>query len=79
MTGDDTHGTEDASSRMPGRGEYNAIAAMPGTSHENSDHYGWHGLRDGSDEEPHADPVTNVRKEKHPFDAGHRARKGTEY
>ena len=27
----------------------------------------------------HADLVTNVRKEKHPFDAGHRARKGTEY
>ncbi|EMA51573.1 cob(I)yrinic acid a,c-diamide adenosyltransferase [Halococcus thailandensis] len=26
-----------------------------------------------------ADLVTNVRKEKHPFDAGHRARKGTEY
>jgi cob(I)alamin adenosyltransferase len=27
----------------------------------------------------HADLVTNVRKGKHPFDAGHRARKGTEY
>ena len=27
----------------------------------------------------HADLVTNVRKKKHPFDAGHRARKGTEY
>lgn len=27
----------------------------------------------------HADLVTAVRKEKHPFDAGHRARKGTEY
>jgi cob(I)alamin adenosyltransferase len=27
----------------------------------------------------YADLVTNVRKEKHPFDAGHRARKGTEY
>ena len=27
----------------------------------------------------HADLITNVRKEKHPFDAGHRARKGTEY
>lgn len=27
----------------------------------------------------HADLVTNVRKEKHPIDAGQRARKGTEY
>jgi cob(I)alamin adenosyltransferase len=27
----------------------------------------------------HADLVTNVRKEKHPFDTGHRARTGTEY
>jgi cob(I)alamin adenosyltransferase len=27
----------------------------------------------------HADLVTNVKKEKHPFDVGHRARKGTEY
>jgi cob(I)alamin adenosyltransferase len=148
------------------RGEYNAIGAMPGVSYENSGHYGWHGLRDGTDaddhaararggferarelltawtdadvestlpldgppengvhmlildellyaanrdlvdpgavvdlieakpdalelvltgghEEPtyiddHADLVTNVRKERHPFDAGHRARKGTEY
>jgi cob(I)alamin adenosyltransferase len=26
-----------------------------------------------------ADLVTNVRKERHPFDDGHRARKGTEY
>ncbi|EMA45680.1 ATP:corrinoid adenosyltransferase BtuR/CobO/CobP [Halococcus morrhuae DSM 1307] len=38
----------------------------------------------GGHEEPsyivdRADLVTNVRKEKHPFDAGHRARKGTEY
>lgn len=27
----------------------------------------------------HADLVTDVRKEKHPFEAGHRAWKGTEY
>ncbi|ELK49333.1 ATP:corrinoid adenosyltransferase BtuR/CobO/CobP, partial [Haloferax sp. BAB-2207] len=38
----------------------------------------------GSHEEPTylsdaADLVTNVRKEKHPIDAGQRARKGTEY
>jgi len=30
------------------RGEYNAIAAMPGFSYENAGHYGWHGLLDGS-------------------------------
>ncbi|WP_435065126.1 cob(I)yrinic acid a,c-diamide adenosyltransferase [Halobaculum sp. EA56] len=148
------------------RGEYNAIAAMPGVSYENSGHYGWHGMADGTDEVDHearakggirrardllaawesvdltaplplegdpedgahmlvldeivyaanrdlvdpddllelieskpddlelvltggherpeyltdaSDLVTNVRKEKHPFDDGHRARKGTEY
>jgi len=148
------------------RGEYNAIAAMPGLSYENLGHYGWHGMNDGSDERDHeseaeagferakdlvaaaadadlstpfeldgdpdegvhmlvldeilyaadrelvdpdavielietkpddlelvlsgshtrpeyllehADLVTNVRKEKHPIDAGQRARKGTEY
>jgi len=148
------------------RGEYNAIAAMPGFTYENTGHYGWHGLLDGSadeehearakaalnrtesllsafdnaaidqplplDEPPehgvhmlildeilyaanrslidpervvslveskpeplelvltggherpeylteHADLVTHVKKEKHPFDAGHRARQGTEY
>jgi cob(I)alamin adenosyltransferase len=148
------------------RGEYNAISAMPGLSYENSGHYGWHRLRDGSDDADHetqaeagfervrdlvgewadadltaplpldgepevgahmlvvdevlyaanrglvdpdelvefveskpadlelvltggherpdyldgvADLVTNVRKERHPFDDGHRARKGTEY
>ena len=148
------------------RGEYNAIAALPGFSYENAGHYGWHGFLDGSDddehaarakgaldrareilagsaaadlseplpadappeagvnmlvvdeilyaanrglidqadvvdlvaskpedlelvltgghEEPdyvvdHADLVTEVRKQKHPLDAGHAARKGTEY
>ena len=148
------------------RGEYNAIAAMPGLSYEHSGHYGWHGMRDGTEdadhaaqaeagfaraealvaacrdadlteplaldgdpeagvhmlvldevlyaanrglvdpealadlvegkpedlelvltgghEEPthvldHADLVTNVRKERHPIDAGQRARRGTEY
>jgi cob(I)alamin adenosyltransferase len=148
------------------RGEYNAIAATPGFTFENSGHYGWHGLLDGTDDDEHAamargalrrargllagatdadlrsplpqdgdpedgvhllildeilyaanrglidpdavvdlvdskpedlelvltggherpeyvcgraDLVTNVRKEVHPFDAGHRARKGTEY
>ena len=148
------------------RGEYNAIAAVPGFSYENTGHYGWHGLLDGSADDEHearataaleraqnlldaiegqdlrspfaldglpedgihmlildeilyaanrslidpadvvalvedkpdaleivltgghespeyiaehADLVTNVRKEKHPFDAGHRARQGTEY
>ncbi|WP_396613532.1 cob(I)yrinic acid a,c-diamide adenosyltransferase (plasmid) [Haloferax sp. S1W] len=148
------------------RGEYNAIAAMPGFSYENLGHYGWAGMRDGSDDTDHekqadaglerarelldaagdadlesplpldgvpedgvhllildeilyavamglvsesdvldlidrkpdalelvltgsheeptyltdvADLVTNVRKVKHPIDAGQRARKGAEY
>jgi cob(I)alamin adenosyltransferase len=148
------------------RGEYNAIAALPGLSYENTGHYGWKGLLDGSDDDEHeakaraaldrtrelvaaadeadltaplpldgdpesgvhllvldeilyavemglldedavlelveskppnlelvltgghedptylgdvADLVTQVKKEKHPFDAGQRARKGTEF
>ncbi len=148
------------------RGEYNAIAAMPGFTYENAGHYGWHGLLDGSADDEHAakataaferaetlidgatgadltepfppdgdpddgvhmlildellyaadrglvdsdrvvelarskpdrlelvltgshaeptyleaaaDLITNVRKVTHPFDAGHRARQGTEY
>ncbi|MFW5896437.1 MAG: cob(I)yrinic acid a,c-diamide adenosyltransferase [archaeon] len=36
------------------RGEYNAIAAVPGISYENAGHYGWHGMADGSDEQAHA-------------------------
>ncbi len=155
-----------ASSVEAVRGEYNAIAALPGFSYENLGHYGWHGRRDGSRDEDHeadakaglerthelleaaaaaelteplalesepengmhllildeilyaadrgllteadvlelierkpdtlelvlsgshtqptyllehADLVTNVRKEKHPIEAGQRARKGTEY
>jgi cob(I)alamin adenosyltransferase len=36
------------------RGEYNAIAAMPGFSYENAGHYGWHGFLDGSDDDEHA-------------------------
>ncbi|WP_144902065.1 cob(I)yrinic acid a,c-diamide adenosyltransferase [Halobellus captivus] len=35
------------------RGEYNAIAAVPSVSYENTGHYGWHGLLDGSDEDEH--------------------------
>lgn len=35
------------------RGEYNAIAALPGISYENLGHYGWHGMQDGSDETDH--------------------------
>jgi cob(I)alamin adenosyltransferase len=35
------------------RGEYNAIAAMPGYSYENTGHYGWHALADGSREADH--------------------------
>lgn len=36
------------------RGEYNAIARMPGITYENSGHYGWHGLLDGSSDDEHA-------------------------
>jgi len=36
------------------RGEYNAIAAMPGLSYENLGHYGWHAMADGTDERDHA-------------------------
>ncbi|WP_262175380.1 cob(I)yrinic acid a,c-diamide adenosyltransferase [Haloarcula laminariae] len=35
------------------RGEYNAIAALPGFSYENAGHYGWHGFMDGSDDDEH--------------------------
>ncbi len=35
------------------RGEYNAIAAVPGISYENTGHYGWHGMRDGTHEDDH--------------------------
>jgi cob(I)alamin adenosyltransferase len=35
------------------RGEYNAIAAVPGITYENTGHYGWHGMLDGSDEDEH--------------------------
>ncbi|MFB6114120.1 MAG: cob(I)yrinic acid a,c-diamide adenosyltransferase [Halodesulfurarchaeum sp.] len=43
-----------ASSVEPHRGEYNAIDAMPGFTVENTGHYGWHGLPDGSDDDEHA-------------------------
>jgi len=36
------------------RGEYNAIAQLPGVTVENSGHYGWHGLLDDSDDDEHA-------------------------
>jgi len=35
------------------RGEYNAIAALPGFTYENSGHYGWHGFLDESNDEDH--------------------------
>ena len=43
-----------ASSVEDVRGEYNAIAAIPGFTYENSGHYGWHALPDGSDDGEHA-------------------------
>lgn len=36
------------------RGEYNAIASVPGLSYENRGHYGWAGMADGSDDADHA-------------------------
>lgn len=39
------------------RGEYNAIAALPGISYENLGHYGWAGMADGSDDADHAAQV----------------------
>ncbi|WP_049923677.1 cob(I)yrinic acid a,c-diamide adenosyltransferase [Halopiger djelfimassiliensis] len=42
-----------ASSVEAVRGEYNAMAALPGISYENVGHYGWHGMADGSDETQH--------------------------
>lgn len=42
-----------ASSVEDVRGEYNAIAAMPGFSYENAGHYGWHGMADGSEDTDH--------------------------
>jgi cob(I)alamin adenosyltransferase len=35
------------------RGEYNAIHEFPGFTYENTGHYGWHELPDGSDEQQH--------------------------
>lgn len=35
------------------RGEYNAIRAIPGYSFENTGHYGWHGMADGSADDEH--------------------------
>ena len=35
------------------RGEYNAMAALPGMSYENSGHYGWHVFMDGSGDDEH--------------------------
>ena len=36
------------------RGEYNAMAIIPGISYENLGHYGWHAMNDGTDERDHA-------------------------
>lgn len=35
------------------RGEYNAIAAMPGFSYEHTGQYGWHGMADGTADADH--------------------------
>ncbi|WP_380678595.1 cob(I)yrinic acid a,c-diamide adenosyltransferase [Salinigranum sp. GCM10025319] len=39
------------------RGEYNAIASLPGITYENLGHYGWAGMADGSDDADHAAEV----------------------
>ena len=36
------------------RGEFNAIAQIPGYTIENTGHVGWHGFMDGSDDDEHA-------------------------
>jgi cob(I)alamin adenosyltransferase len=36
------------------RGEYNAIAAMPGFSYETTGEFGWHGFLDGTEDDEHA-------------------------
>lgn len=54
------------------RGEYNAIAAVPGFTFENAGHYGWHGLRDGSDDEAHeAEARAGLKRAKSVLDAAH--------
>ncbi|MDS0297874.1 cob(I)yrinic acid a,c-diamide adenosyltransferase [Halogeometricum sp. S1BR25-6] len=40
------------------RGEYNAIEALSGISYENTGHYGWNRLMDGSDDDEHAAKAT---------------------
>ncbi|MFB6171650.1 MAG: cob(I)yrinic acid a,c-diamide adenosyltransferase [Haloarculaceae archaeon] len=35
------------------RGEYNAMAAVPGLTYENLGHYGWHAMNDGTDDRDH--------------------------
>jgi len=35
------------------RGEYNAMAALPGISYENLGHYGWHAMNDGTEDRDH--------------------------
>jgi len=47
------------------RGEYNAIAALPGFSYENAGHYGWHGFLDGSDDDEHAARATGALERAH--------------
>jgi cob(I)alamin adenosyltransferase len=42
-----------ASSVEATRGEYNAIAALPGITYENTGHYGWHAMNDGSEDADH--------------------------
>ncbi|WP_290813454.1 cob(I)yrinic acid a,c-diamide adenosyltransferase [Halovivax sp.] len=63
-----------ASSVEAVRGEYNAIAVLPGMSYENLGHYGWHGMADGSDEEKHeAQARAGLERARELVDAADRA------
>ncbi|MFC7027427.1 cob(I)yrinic acid a,c-diamide adenosyltransferase [Halomicroarcula sp. GCM10025324] len=52
------------------RGEYNAIAALPGFSYENAGHYGWHGFMDGSDDDEHQARAEGALERAHEILAG---------
>jgi cob(I)alamin adenosyltransferase len=55
------------------RGEYNAITAMAGFTYENAGHYGWHGRRDGSDDDDHAAQARGALERSRELLAGCRA------
>lgn len=63
-----------ASSVNAVRGEYNAIAALPGFSYENLGHYGWHALNDGTDDRDHkAEATAGYERAMQLIEAAHEA------